>query len=219
VVLEEEAVATLLMMLAYMGLGARAVQEGRSFMCERFGERIMSECVTIYDDALNTEGLPQPFDYEGVPKQKVVCIESGVAKAVVYDTYTAAREGKQSTGHALPQPNPWGPYPTNLFMSTGELTLEEMISTTERGLLITRFHYVNPVHPKRTVITGMTRDGTFLIEDGRVTHGVRNLRFTQSILDALSCVDAISRTRKLCDSTVAPAVKVNQFAFTGVTEF
>lgn len=219
VILEGEATANLLEMLAYCGLGARAVQEGYSFMCDRFGERIASESVTIYDDGLSSEGLPQPFDYEGVPKRKVMLIERGIAKAVVYDSYTAAIDGTESTGHALPQPNPFGPYPTNLFMECGDATIEQMIESTDFGLLITRFHYTNVVHPKLTVITGMTRDGTFLIRDGRIVCGVRNLRFTESILKALSHVDAISSERKLCGRTAAPAVKVSRFNFTGVTEF
>lgn len=219
VILEEEAVADLLRMLAYCGLGAKAVHEGYSFMCERFGERIVSEAVTIYDDGLSDEGLPLPFDYEGVPKQRVVLIDKGVAKAVVYDTYTAAIDMTESTGHALPQPNPYGPYPINLFMECGEATIEEMIESTECGLLITRFHYTNVVHPKLTIITGMTRDGTFLIRDGKIESAVRNLRFTESILKALSSVEAISSTRKLCGRVVAPAMKVSSFNFTGVTEF
>ncbi|MFA4015260.1 MAG: hypothetical protein RUDDFDWM_000340 [Candidatus Fervidibacterota bacterium] len=219
VILEEEATAELVEMLAYCGLGAKAVQEGYSFMCEKFGEQIASEAVTIYDDGLSEEGLPQPFDFEGVPKQKVVCIERGIARNVVYDTYTAAIEGKESTGHALPQPNPFGPFPTNLFMECGASTVEEMIESTENGLLITRFHYTNVVHPKLTVITGMTRDGTFMIRNGKVIGGVRNLRFTESILKALSCIEMISKHRKLCGSTCAPVLKLSSFKFTGVTEF
>jgi len=219
VILEEEATAELIEMLAYCGLSAKAVQEGYSFMCGKFGERIASEAVTIYDDGLSEEGLPQPFDFEGVPKQKVICIERGIAKDVVYDTYTAAIEGRESTGHALPQPNPYGPFPTNLFMECGGSTVEEMIESTENGLLITRFHYTNVIHPKLTVITGMTRDGTFMIRNGKIVGGVRNLRFTESILKALSCVEMISKHRKLCGSTCAPALKLSGFRFTGVTEF
>ncbi|MCS7254764.1 MAG: TldD/PmbA family protein [Armatimonadota bacterium] len=219
VILEEEAVADLMRMLAYCGLGAKAVQDGYSFMCNKFGERIMSESVTIYDDGLSSEGLPLPFDYEGVPKQRVVLIDRGIAKAVVYDTYTAAIDMTESTGHALLQPNPFGPYPINLFMDCGDATIEQMIESTDYGLLITRFHYTNVLHPKLTIITGMTRDGTFLIEGGKVKCGVRNLRFTESILKALSNVEAISSARKLCERIVAPAIKVTRFNFTGVTEF
>ncbi len=219
VILEEEAVADLLTMLAYCGLGAKAVHEGYSFMCNRFGERIASEAVTIYDDGLSDEGLPQPFDYEGVPKRRVVLIEKGIAKAVVYDTYTAAIDATESTGHALPQPNPYGPYPTNLFMDCGEESIERMIESTDCGLLVTRFHYTNVVHPKLTIITGMTRDGTFLIRGGKIKSAVRNLRFTESILKALSNIEAISNTRKLCGGVVAPAIKISSFNFTGVTEF
>jgi PmbA protein len=226
VILEEDAMADMLFSLGYLGLGALAVQEGRSFMNDRFGERITGENVTIWDDGHDSRGLINPFDYEGVPKQRVVLIENGVAKGVVYDSFTAGREeGKLSTGHSLPAPNTFGPLPTNLFMAPGEATKEEMLASTKRGIWVTRFHYTNPVHRLKTVLTGMTRDGTFLIENGQITRPLKNLRFTQSILEAFSRVEMLGSELELTRlgggnfAACAPAARIREFQFTGTTEF
>ncbi len=220
VVLEEYAVADLLSYLAYLGFSATALQEGRSFM--RLGEQIVGPEVSIWDDGLDPQGLLMPFDFEGVPKQRVDLIERGVARAVVYDSYTAGREpGRSSTGHALPAPNTFGPLPMNLFMAPGTTPRAELGRSIERGLWVTRFHYVNAVHPLRAVLTGMTRDGTFLIEHGELTRPVKDLRFTQSVLEALSEVVAISRERRLVPGffggILVPALHLRRFRFTGVT--
>ena len=226
VILEEEAVANMLLFLGYLGLGALAVQEGRSFMNSRFGQKITGENITIWDDGHDPRGLVLPFDFEGVPKQRVNLIENGVAQRVVYDSFTAGREeGKTSTGHSLPAPNTSGPIPTNLFMALGDATKEQMLASTERGIWVTRFHYTNPVHPIKTILTGMTRDGTFLIENGQITRPLKNLRFTQSILEAFSRVEMIGSEIKLVKAgwgnlaICAPAVKLYEFQFTGTTEF
>ena len=164
-----------------------------------------------------------PFDFEGVPKQRVDFFAGGVATGVVYDSYTAGLEGKRSTGHGLPAPNTFGPFPMNIFMAPGEATKDEMLASTERGLWITRFHYVNILHPLRAVLTGMTRDGTFLIENGELARPVKNLRFTQNILEALSRVEMIGREAKLekawVGGNLVPALKISAFEFTGATEF
>ncbi len=220
VVLEEYAVVDLLDMLSYVGFSALAVQEGRSFF-ER-GKRIGSELVSIRDDATDPAGTPASFDYEGVARQPVTLVERGECREVVYDTQTAAKEGRRSTGHGLPAPNPWGPFPTNLFMDGGEASRDELIGGLERGLLVTRFHYTNPVHPKLAIVTGMTRDGLFLVEGGEIRRPVRNLRFTQSYLDALAGVEAVGSSRRLLrgflGSVVAPAVRISAFTFTGATQ-
>jgi predicted Zn-dependent protease len=228
VVLEPYAVTELLSFLGYLGFHALAVQEGRSFLSNRFGERMVDEKVTIYDDGLDPKGLQVPFDFEGIPKKKVTFFDRGVAKEVTYDSFTAGREGKDSTGHGLIAPNTAGPIPINLFMEGGESSVEEMIKSVRRGIYVTRFHYINVVEPMKAVITGMTRDGTFLIEEGEIERPVKNLRFTESILKALSRVTAISKDRKICSEgtvysrrfvtgTVVPAVKIDGFNFSGVS--
>jgi predicted Zn-dependent protease len=189
---------------------------------------MVDEKVTIYDDGLDQGGLQVPFDFEGVPKKRVTFFERGVAKEVTYDSFTAGRDGKESTGHGLIAPNTAGPIPVNLFMVGGESSLEEMIKSVRKGIYVTRFHYSNVVEPMKAVITGMTRDGTFLITGGEITRPIKNLRFTESILKALSQVTAISKERRICSEgtvysrrfvtgTVAPAIKIEGFNFSGVS--
>jgi predicted Zn-dependent protease len=189
----------------------------------------MGENITIVDDAYYIKGYSFPFDFEGVPKKKLALIEKGVAKNIVYDSFTAGKEGRESTGHALVAPMNY-PLPMHQRLLPGKSTVREMIASIKRGVLVTRFHYTNVLEPMRVVITGMTRDGTFLIEDGKVTKPVRNFRFTQSVLDALSCVSLIGKDAVLVGEEtmygarfaagiVAPALKVDKFNFTGVTQF
>ncbi len=227
VVLEPLAVNTMLMYLAMMGMSAKKVQEKRSFMNGKFGEKIMDERVNIFDDAMHDEMIGFPFDYEGVPKQRVDIVKNGIANDVVYDSYTAGRdeEDKGSTGHALPMPNPMSPMPLNLMMDTGDASIQEMIEDTEKGILVTRFNYCRPVHPVKGILTGLTRDGTWRIEDGEVTQPLKNLRFTQNLLDAFSNVELIGAERVLFSLgyypgyTSVPAMKIPKFNFTGTTEF
>ncbi len=177
--------------------------------------------MTITDDGRDTAGLPMGFDAEGVPKQRLALLDRGVCRDLAFDAQTAARAGRRSTGHGLPAPNPYGPFPINMSMAAGDATMDELVGGLDRGLLVTRFHYTNPVHGKRVVITGMTRDGTFLVEGGRIVGPVRNLRFTMSYLDALAGVDAVGRERRclrgLLGGIVVPAVRIRSFTFTGVT--
>ncbi|MGD9047464.1 MAG: TldD/PmbA family protein, partial [Anaerolineae bacterium] len=150
VILEPYAVQDLVQMMAWTGFSALAYQEGRSFMAGKIGQQIVDPRVSIWDDGLSAEGLPWPFDFEGVPKQRVDLIEKGVARGVVYDSYRAGKEGDQaSTGHALPAPNAFGPFPLNTFFAPGTSTVEEMIASTEHGLYVTRFHYTRPVEPSK----------------------------------------------------------------------
>lgn len=224
VLLEEYAVFDMLNFFAMLSFTAQALQEERSFMKGKLGERVMDERITIWDDGCAPETIPLPFDFEGVPKQKVTFIENGIARGVVYDTVTARREGKPSTGHSLPAPNTMGPYPMHVLMAPGDTPKREMLKTIERGIWVTRFWYTRPVHPMRVLVTGMTRDGTFLIENGEITQPLKNLRFTTSYLDAFQRVRAISRETKLLysdwggASRVAPALVVEGFRFTGVTQ-
>jgi PmbA protein len=219
VVLDHYAVTDLLDMLGYLGFSALAVQEDRSFF--EAGKRVGSELVTITDDGRDPAGLPMSFDAEGVPKQRLALLDRGVCRDIAFDAQTAARAGRRSTGHGLPAPNPYGPFPVNMSMAAGGATLDELVGGLDRGLLVTRFHYTNPVHPKRVVITGMTRDGTFLVEGGKVVGPVRNLRFTMSYLDALAGVEAVSRERRclrgFLGGSVVPSVRLSSFTFTGAT--
>lgn len=221
VILEEYAVFDILEFLAYLGFSALAVQEGRSFM--KLGQKVVGDNISIWDDGLSPGGLPLPFDFEGVPRQKVPLIDKGLAVGLVYDSYTAGKEGKASTGHALPAPNTYGPIPVNLWMGTGQSDKEEMLKSTKRGIWVTRFHYTRPIHPLKVIVTGMTRDGTFLVENGEIVGPIKNLRFTQSYLEALASVELIGAQTKLergpMGASRVPALKVSRFNFSGATEF
>ena len=225
VILEPYAAHDLVQMMGYTGFSAVALQEGRSFMGGKIGQRLVDPRVSIWDDGQDPDGVPWPFDFEGVPRQKVDLLKDGIACGVVYDSYRAGKEGKASTGHALASPNPFGPLPLNTFFSRGEASIDEMIAGTERGIYVTRFHYTRPVEPMRVVVTGMTRDGTFLIENGEIAYPVKNLRFTQSYLEALNGVESIGRERHLLMGWMnvgrdsVPALKLSRFNFTGATEF
>jgi PmbA protein len=220
VVLEEYAVVDIADMLGWLGFSALAVEEGRSFF--EPGRVVGSTLVTLADDAADPAGTPASFDYEGVAKRRVSLVEGGVCREVVHDAQTAARAGTRSTGHGLPAPNRWGPFPGNMVIMPGTSSREELLAGMDRGLLVTRFHYTNVVHPKLAVITGMTRDGLFLVEGGRVVAPVRNLRFTQSYLDALAAVEAVSSERRVLagflGTAVVPAMRIGAFGFTGTTQ-
>jgi predicted Zn-dependent protease len=217
VILEPLAVADMISGLAYVGMGATAFQEGRSFMCDRIGEKLVGDNITMWDDGTDPRQFAMAFDWEGLPKRKTMIIENGVALGPVYDSYTADKEGRESTGHA-PQraPNTFGPSPMHLFLGAGEATVDDMVAATDRGILVTRFHYTNIVHEKETILTGMTRDGTFLVENGSIARPVENLRFTQSVLDALNDVEMVGREGQLGEygDTWAPALKIGKFSFT-----
>jgi len=211
---------------------ANAVQEGQSWMSGRRGEQLMSPLISLWDDGCDPAGWPLPFDFEGVPRQRVDIVRAGVVGEPVYDRARAAKEEKASTGHALPATNPFnpwlnaarlGPIPLHTFMGTGDSTLEEMVAGTERGLYVTRFWYCRTVHPREAVVTGLTRDGTFLIEHGELTTPVRNLRFTQSYVEALAGTEAVGlKAHRVWTNPgilSAPALKLAAFNFTGATEF
>ena len=132
------------------------------------------------------------FDYEGQPKTRVAMIDRGVAASPVTDSYWAAKTGRADTGHALPAPNPYGPMPSNVAMEPGDATLEELVGSVKRGVYVTRFHYVNFEDPITVLLTGMTRDGTFLIENGELTRPLKNLRFTQGAVEALAGCEGVT---------------------------
>lgn len=223
VVLEAPAVSALVEWLCWLALGGRDFVEGRSALSGRLGERVCSELVTIVDDPLAPDLLGRPFDAEGTPKRALPLVTNGVATAVAHDRLSARLGGTESTGHAFPAPNPEGGMPANPSLRPGDASLDDLVAGLDRGLLVTRFHYTNAVHPLTTTITGMTRDGTFLVEDGRIVGGVRNLRFTQSVLDALSAVEAVGRDTLLGSEfggTVrVPALRIGRFHFSSATSF
>jgi predicted Zn-dependent protease len=222
VILEEYAVADLMDYFAYLSFGSQVFLENRSFMSGRIGDMVMGDNVSIWDDGLSLDGIPAPFDAEGVARRRVDFIDRGIARGVVWDSYYGNKAGQESTGHALPAGETFGAIPGNMFMATGEATKQDMLASTKRGIWVSRFWYTRPVHPLTVVLTGMTRDGTFLIEDGKIVAPVNNLRFTQSYLEAMNRVEAIGSTSMLMPSfggcCRVPALKIRGWHFTGATE-
>ncbi|MBI4801464.1 MAG: TldD/PmbA family protein [Elusimicrobia bacterium] len=222
VILEPSAAASLLSYLGIYGFGGQFYNEGQSFVSGKLGKKAVSELLTMRDDALDGPAAGMPFDYEGRPRKKVILIKKGLAAAVVHDRHTAAKAGTRTTGHALPLPNTHGPLPLNLTVEKGDASLAGMIKSTKKGILVTQFHYTNLLKPLTVEMTGMTRNGTFMIENGRVAYGIKNLRFTESAVEALNRVQAVGDKPELClawGRFSAPALKLTDFNFSSATEF
>jgi predicted Zn-dependent protease len=187
------------------------------------GQKLFGSNIEIRDDAFHPSHLGTPFDGEGVPRQRVSLVEHGVARNLVYARQTARKLGKEPTGHGFPLPNEYGEAPLNIVMEGGRHSIDEMVRSTERGLLITRLWYIREVDPYQKLVTGMTRDGTFWIEDGEVKGGVRNLRFNQSLIAMLSEVEMMTPPERAAGEEsfemVVPGMKVRDFNFSSVTKF
>jgi len=222
VILEPAAVLDLTGQM-FPDFSATAIRDGRSFLSDRIGKRIFGENITIHDDAGHPLQSGAPFDGEGVPRKRLTLVDRGVVREVAYSRQAAALAGTAATGHGFPLPNEYGEAPTNIVIAGGETSLEQMTASTDRGILVTRFWYIREVDPYEKIFTGMTRDGTFLIEGGRVTAGVRNFRFNQGLIEMLSKVEALSApVRASGEETfdmVTPAMKVREFNFTETTRF
>jgi predicted Zn-dependent protease len=219
VILEPEAVANLLWFLVWTdGFNALAADEERCFATGKVGQKLFGENITIEDDAFHPLHMSRPWDGEGVPKKKIALVENGVLKSLVYDRRTAAKHGVEPTGHGFPAPNLMGAWPTELVVHGGSQSVEDLVRSTERGILVTRFWYNRTVDPMKCIVTGMTRDGTFLVEGGKIVSGLKNFRFNESALEMLNKVEAMSAPER-ADSIVVPAMKVRDFHFTSVTRF
>ena len=217
-ILEPPAFREFLGYLAWTGLGAQSLDEGSSFMAGKIGDQLMGENVTIRDDFSHPLGSGIPFDFEGVPRRRVTAIERGVARDAVYDSYYAAKMQHANTGHALPAPNADGPFPLNIVVDPGRRSVDELVRGVERGVLVSRTWYIRLVDQKKLLITGMTRDGFFLIEHGVVTRGLRNMRFNESIVEALGRCE-LAATLERSEGSVLPAVRIDDFHFTSGTTF
>jgi predicted Zn-dependent protease len=212
-----------------------AILDQRSFLTGRIGSQLFGENITIWDDVAHPLQTGSAFDGEGMRRLRVPLVENGVVKRVVYARATAERMKRsehkdtagpiEPTGHGFPLPNEMGEMPLNIVFAAPQdpQTLSEMIASTERGVLVTRLWYIREVDPYEKMLTGMTRDGTLLIENGQVRQGVRNLRFNESLIHMLSNVEAMSVPLRSCGEEsfdmVVPAMKIRDFNFTEVTKF
>jgi PmbA protein len=222
VVLEPAAVLDLAGQM-FGDFSATAIRDGRSFLNDRIGQRVFGDNITIYDDVWHRGQSGAPFDGEGVPRKRLTLVEHGVVREIAYSREAAATAGVQPTGHGFPVPNELGEAPTNIVIAGGASTVDEMVKSTPRGILVTRLWYIREVDPYEKIFTGMTRDGTFWIEDGRVVAGVRNFRFNESLIEMLSKVEMLSAPARTSGEEtldmVVPAMKVADFNFTEVTRF
>ncbi len=220
VILEPAAVVDLLAFIT-SDFGGQAVQEKRSCFTGRLGERLLGENLTLTDDVHHPLQIGLPFDSDGLPRQAVTLIEQGVVKRLVYSLATAKKMKTQPTGHGLPYT---GEAAEHLVLAGGSTTVNDLIASTDRGLLITRFWYIREVDTMQKILTGMTRDGTFWIEGGKVRHGVKNLRFNQSLIDLFRHVEALGRPvraggEEFESAMVVPPLKARAFTFTASTSF
>lgn len=218
VVIEELAVAEMLSHFSFIGFSGLDFEEGTSYLAGKLNQKVFGDNVTIIDSPFDPGMCVMPFDFEGFPKKEVAFIDKGKAFNVAYDSYTAKKYNKNNNGFAVPLEfrQYCGPVPLSLKLVPGESTKEQMISSVKKGLLITRFWYVRTVDKKKAIITGMTRDGTYFIEDGKIKYPVKNLRFTESIVNAFNKVEEISK--EICYAgeeifSAAPALKIKEFNF------
>jgi predicted Zn-dependent protease len=234
VILEPAAVLDIIGFM-FWDFGGMAILDQRSFLNNRVGAGIFGENITITDDVNHPFQSGAPFDGEGMCRQRVPLVEQGVVKRLVYARSTAARMRNSehasavgpisATGHGLPLPNEMGEAPMNIVVAgdAAPRTVEEMIASTERGVLVTRLWYIREVDPYEKILTGITRDGTFLVENGRLAGGVRNFRFNQSLLSMLTNVEQMGTPVRASGEEsfdmVVPAMKVRHFNFTDVTKF
>jgi PmbA protein len=222
VILEPAAVLDLVGFLFY-DFAATALEDKRSCLNDRMGTQLFGKNINIFDDVHHPLQLGAPFDGEGIPRERVVLVERGIPKNLVYARSSAKSARKKPTGHGFALPNEYGEAPMNLVFSGGDSSVEKMIASTDRGLLVTRLWYIREVDPYEKIMTGMTRDGLFLVENGRVTGAVRNFRFNQSILEMLRNVELLSppvrATGEEAFEMVVPAMKIRNFHFSEVTKF
>jgi PmbA protein len=222
VILEPAAALDLVGFLFY-DLAATAIDDQRSCLVKRMGKQLFGKNISIVDDVYHPLQLGAPFDGEGIPRQRVTLVQSGVPRNLVYSRASAKKAGKKPTGHGFGLPNEYGEAPMNLVFGGGDSSVEKMIASTDRGLLVTRVWYIREVDPYEKVMTGMTRDGLFLVENRKITAAVRNFRFNQSLIELLQNVEAMGpaerATAEEAFEMVVPAMKVSGFHFTEPTKF
>ncbi|MBI3557799.1 MAG: TldD/PmbA family protein [Deltaproteobacteria bacterium] len=227
VVLEPAALAEVLVFFGWIGLSAKGYLENRVFCKGKLGEKLFDERVTLLDDPLNPEIGGSYFDGQGVAKHRVTFVQNGVLKELANDLKTARQLKRAPTGHGIEEPNASDPIPWNIGLDwSGDRAADttELVSRVKRGILVTQFHYTNLIDVMIPSLTGMTRNGTFLIEDGKITKPIRNMRFMQSMTEFFNNVDAVSREQERASTffggaSLAPSVLVRKFHFSSGTEF
>jgi len=227
VILEPAAFAEILLFLSVCGFNAQSFIEGRSFVAQKLGEQFFDEKLNIVENVHNDLLPAHPFDMEGIKKQKIQLVENGKVIGLAYDRRNALDAGVENTGHGNPQPDANGPMPKNLTIATGDKSYDEMIADSDRAILITKFHYTNLEDFRKAKITGLTRNGTFLVENGKISNPLINMRFTESLLECFKPghVLAIGDQARISESFwggaeyIVPAIMLKSFNFTSFTGF
>jgi predicted Zn-dependent protease len=225
VVLSPLAVSTLMMFTGMTGFSATGYQDGQSFVKYNLGKQVFDGKLNVKDDARDPKTLfALPVDGEGVPKKALDLIKDGVVseKSICYNSFTAGKENKKSTGHAgLPMMGYFGerPGPFNMIVKSGNATLEDAVEDTKHGVFITAVHYVNPAEPTKVILTGLTRDGTFLIKDGEISKPIINMRFTDSMLSAFKDIPMIGKKLEMVRGTTVPMMKLKKLRFVGISAY
>jgi len=222
VILEPSAVLDLLVFLWYDFAGTCHTDKLSCFL-DKVGTKALGDNITIHDDAYHPLQAGSCFDGEGLTRKQITLVENGLIKNLVHGRRSARVFGTEPTGHGVVEPSPMGEYPLNLVVAGGNTSLDEMIRTTDRGILLTRVWYVREVDPTAKIVTGMTRDGTFLVEGGKVKCGVKNFRFNESLIEMLNNVVALGPAVRTAGEegfpAVVPAMKVANFNFASTTKF
>ena len=222
-----EAVSTFTGFIGMLGFSAKSYQDGYSFIIDKIGSQVFDDKLTIVDDGRSLDTYNAlPYDGEGTPKQKLSLVNKGIPENLCYDSYTAHKDDTESTGHALPKFvrgffYRGYPLPVNQIVSPGDSSVDEMIEDTKKGVYITRLHYVNPIRRDKAVISGLTRDACWYIENGEIKYPIKVMRFTDGIPRVFGEIDSIgdkSTVSKL-GSVTTPTIKVAKFKFTGQSEF
>ena len=221
-ILEPAAVLDLMGFL-FFDFSGTALLDKRSFLTGRMGQKLFGENITVWDDAYHPLQTGWPYDGEGQLRQKVLLIDKGAPKNVVYARAAAKKMKAKPTGHGFSLPNDYGEAPMNIVFAGGKTSVDEMVRSTERGILVTRLWYIREVDPYAKILTGMTRDGTFAVENGKIAGGIRNFRFNQSVIEMLANVEmlgsAVRAAGEEAFEMVVPAMKVRDFHFSEVTKF
>lgn len=223
VIMEPAAVAEFILFLLWKGFNGMDYIEGTSFLKDGLNKKIFSEKFSILEDPYNPKIGGNPFDFEGIPVKKLCLVENGFPKNFATNRWIAKQTGVENNGHAMPLPSQCA-YPFAMCIKPGMSSLKKMIKSTNYGVLVTHFHYSNIIDPVALLTTGMTRDGFFLIEDGKITKPLKNMRFTESVINIFSNIEEIGKETELAGAFfgggfLVPAMKINNFNFSSSTEF
>ncbi len=223
VILEPAAVAEFILFLLWKGFNGMDYIEGTTFLKKNLNKKIFDKKFSLIDDPYNPDIICQPFDFEGMPIKKITLVENGIPKNFATNRWIAKKTDVENNGHAIPLPSQ-GAYPFAMCIKNGESSIQKMIENSDKAILVTHFHYSNLIDPMKLLVTGMTRDGLFLVEKGKISTPLKNMRFTDSVLRIFANIDEIGKQREFASGFfgggfLVPGMKISNFNFSSSTEF